>query len=72
MSEVVKMCEKGVTTCCRMLAVMATLFCAVAALPSFAAEYVADADPRIESLENGKIYAVIACGAGGYLIEYPL
>ncbi len=36
MSEVVKMCEKGVTTCCRMLAVMATLFCAVAALPSLA------------------------------------
>ena len=36
MSEVVKMCEKGAMTCCRALAVMAMLFCAVAALPSLA------------------------------------
>ena len=34
-------------------ALVAAAICA--ASPSFAAEYVADADPRIESLENGKI-----------------
>ena len=39
----------------KMMRAAIAAICVALALPSFAAEYVADADPRIESLENGKI-----------------
>lgn len=75
MNEVVKMREKGATTCCRTLAVMATLFCA--ALPSFAdgnrrpmALMVMFDGLRADAIESGEMPNLTALRNGTWQTGY--